>query len=196
MKKLFGLFLCIMMMFLLATASALAAPIYYDNNWYSTQGPKYLGDADPFIATIDGNDNPNQDLGDLNQVIDDWNAYFDGAPGPLDDDFPLPYLATATTDLAIAGNPISTPINVAGYKYLTVKYAGYVDIFNVEGLNTLDWEAMIVLNPQGKPIQNGISHYRLWNPTPSAVPVPAPILLLGTGLIGLAGVGRKRIFNK
>ena len=82
MKKKFGLFLGTILMFLLVTGGAQALT-YYDNNWYTTYGPNYLGDADPFIATIDGNDNPNQDLGDLNHVINDWNDYFDGHPDQL-----------------------------------------------------------------------------------------------------------------
>jgi hypothetical protein len=40
-----------------------------------------------------------------------------------------------------------------------------------------------------------ISHYTGYNPSAAPVPEPATIILLGTGLVGLFGLGRKKIIN-
>jgi hypothetical protein len=41
-----------------------------------------------------------------------------------------------------------------------------------------------------------ISHFTGYNPSTAPVPEPATMLLLGTGLIGLAGASRKKFFKK
>jgi hypothetical protein len=43
----------------------------------------------------------------------------------------------------------------------------------------------------GKEKTPGMSHLSLWTVSPSNVPAPAAVWLLGTGLVGLIGVRRK-----
>jgi len=58
------------------------------------------------------------------------------------------------------------------------------------------WNGMDTIELKGFwPNQGAISHVSLYG-TKQQVPEPATMLLLGAGLIGLAGFGRKKVFKK
>ena len=99
---------------------------------------------------------------------------------------------TGTWNATPAGNTIGFYVVKAGNHY------ALYEVFPAEGdgsWSTYDlWEYGQDNNIKGLGGKGGleISHFTGYNP----VPVPSAILLLGTGLLGLVGIGRRKRLNK
>jgi hypothetical protein len=79
--------------------------------------------------------------------------------------------------------------------YLYVKDGAQSTAWYIFDLNNIsDWNGMDTLELRGFwPDEGAISHVAIYGGEGAPVPEPATMLLLGAGLIGLAGMGRKKL---
>lgn len=142
--------------------------------------PITVGESNPgWVGTAGGSPPDNVSAYDynlLNDIITAWNGVYVPPESSLE-------LLTDNSFDYVSGPSMTWAGN---YQYLSVKYAGYVDLFYVDGLTSFDWTGSEIGAKQG------FSHGRLWNGTSTPVPEPTTILLLGLGLVGLTGSLRKK----
>lgn len=144
--------------------------------------PITTGEVNPGWVGTAGGSPPNNvsvyDYNLVNEIITAWNSIYSPPEPSLE-------LLIDNSFNYVSGPSMTWTDN---YQYLTVKYAGYVDLFYVDGLTNFDWTGSQI------GAQQGFSHARLWNAT--SVPEPATMFLLGVGLIGIVGFNRKKDINK
>ena len=74
--------------------------------------------------------------------------------------------------------------------YVSFKYNGDFELWYIGS----EWDSDFKLHWENA--DHAISHHREWNANVAPVPEPATMFLLGTGLLGIGAVSRKKMFKK
>jgi hypothetical protein len=178
MKKLLGCFLCVMLMVFLAAPAAALTSYVVDLDLDPT------GDINN--ALWGGDDTNGDTLG--NSSLANETLWLNALRGVYDSS------DSNWVDLIDKNDPYDGSYNPTVSTYAVLKYgngqapggeshwAVYFD-----GIGTFD-----IFNVSGLPAGITLGDHALSHIAYSAVPEPATILLLGSGLVGLAGFGRKK----
>lgn len=136
--------------------------------------------ATPFrIGTFEGNQ---KDLGILNQLIDGRSSS-------------LPDISSTGHKVEIGGDLKTYEFtNLSDKDYLIVKSGNLSELWYLAGADSWIWNAPVQILPNGREQTKAISHYISFNSStpPAPVPEPSTLFLLGTALVGLVGVSRKK----
>ena len=216
MKKLSFLFVtpCLLLLMMAGTAGAYTIPFtveYNSKSYYVYQedatGTYFYPNSGTYIGTVinTGNGGANDDVGLVDLILD---TYF-GLDIQLNDSSKINAPGTSSGDLTItyyAGNQSGTwatysgdtpPPDVALLDFYIVKAAQSFAIYQVDPPNSEGtWNVEHLFDKQGDGTLPAISHFTGYFESGTPVPEPATMLLFGTGLVGLAGLGRKKLLRK